>query len=428
MMCSGFCQRTVISAVAMVLLGAFHSVAATQSIAVPAYFYPSFPDPLWTQMEDAAPTVAFAVLNPASGAGAAPDPNYVSQVAATRAAGVAVIGYVYSSYATRDAALLETDIDHYYEWYGVDGIFIDEASNNCADQPYYASLDDYVKAKGGTGLTVINPGTVTPECYAAAADILLNFEGSDESYQSWAPLGWEAGYDPSRFWHLVYGTAEAEMPAVVLQSQARGAGYVYVTPDLLPNPWDTLPGPTYWASELAMVQPLEGECPGALAKPKLLVRGVDSPEADDLLKLSGTFTLAGSPVIDPSVDGLRLVLGDASGAVADVTVPGGLYPGLAGSGWSGGGGKWTYRDVSDSPVGGIRSIAMKVVAGDVSTAVSLRVFGNDGSYPVAPASLPATAAVLLDPATPTELCAVATFPGPKPSCRVTGGGSGVRCK
>ena len=400
--------------------------AAPQAIAVPAYFYPVFPDPLWTQMEDAAPAVSFAVMNPANGAGVAPDANYTSQVAATRAAGVKVLGYVYSSYATRDPALLETDIDNYYAWYGVDGIFIDEADNNCINQSYYADLYDWVKSKGGIGLTVINPGTTTQECFATAADVILEFEGSYSQYLEWTALGWEAGYDPSHFWHLVYATSEADMPAAVLLSQARGAGYVYVTPDALPNPWDSLPGDSYWSTELAYVQPTSGACPAPVSKPRLQVRGIDTPAADDTLKFSGRFTLAGAPVIDPVANGLRVVVGDSGGAAADITLAPGAYAGEAG--WIGSAGKWKYRDDSATPAAGITRATVKTKIGQASTMASFRVFGVDGTYPVSAAELPLTGALLLRPGEPTASCATASFPGPEPACAVTGGGSGVNCK
>ncbi|MFN2425453.1 MAG: spherulation-specific family 4 protein [Candidatus Binatia bacterium] len=401
--------------------------AAPQSIAIPAYFYPVFPDPLWAQMEESVPTVSFAVMNPASGAGAAPDANYTSQIAATRAAGVKIIGYVTSSYATQTLAAVKAEIDNYYAWYDVDGIFIDEADNNCVTQPYYSELDAYTKAKGGLGLTVINPGTTTPECFATAADVILNFEGSYMQYQSWAPLGWEAGYDASRFWHLVYATDEADMPMAVLMSQARGAGYVYVTPDMLiPNPWDSLPGPSYWATELAYVQPIDGACPAPITKPKLQVRGLDTPGDDDSMKFAGRFTLAGTPAVDPVADGLRVVIGDSGGSAADVTIAPGVYAGE--SGWIVGNNRWVYRDDSETPADGITKVMLKRKAGDASAHFTFRVTAPEGAFAVSAAELPLTGVLLLAPAQPTTNCATATFPGPKPTCVVTGGGSGIRCR
>jgi hypothetical protein len=401
--------------------------AAPQSIAVPAYFYPSFPDPLWAQMENAVPAVSFAIMNPASGAGAMPDSNYVSQINQTRAAGVTILGYVTSSYAAADPMLVKADIDKYYTWYGVDGIFIDEASNDCMDQAYYADLDTYVKAKGGLGMTVINPGTITPECFATAADVILNFEGSYMQYLAWAPSGWEAGYDASKFWHLVYATEEADMPNAVLLSQARNAGYVYVTPDMLiPNPWDSLPGEPYWSTEIAYVQPTSGGCPAPVTKPKIKIRGLDTPEADDSLKFAGRFTLSGLPAIDPIADGVRLVLGDTGGVVADLTIAPGAYAGE--SGWSGSDGKWRYRDDSEVPALGITKIVLQAKQEEASTTVKFNVKGLDGAFAVTPTELPLDAAFLLDPADPQAECGEAEFPGPKPVCTATSDASTVTCR
>jgi len=41
------------------------------------------------------------------------------------------------------------------------------------------------------------------------------------------------------------------MRTIVQLSKERRAGWVYVTPDNLPNPWDTLPTGSYWSGELA---------------------------------------------------------------------------------------------------------------------------------------------------------------------------------
>lgn len=40
------------------------------------------------------------------------------------------------------------------------------------------------------------------------------------------------------------------MQQAMALSKVRRAGWVYVTPDDLPNPWDTLPSEAYWTAEL----------------------------------------------------------------------------------------------------------------------------------------------------------------------------------
>ena len=97
--------------------------AAPMGIVVPAYFYPGS---LWTSMNSAAGRVLLvAIMNPNSGPGAAQNPDYVAAVNAMRASGGKVIGYVSTSYATRGTNAVLTDIDRYFSWYAVDGIFLD---------------------------------------------------------------------------------------------------------------------------------------------------------------------------------------------------------------------------------------------------------------------------------------------------------------
>jgi Spherulation-specific family 4 len=227
--------------------------ASAQSMAVPAYFYPGS---FWTQMDQAGSSaLKLAVMNPASGPGSAPDPQYVSAVRAAQAAGITVVGYVYTSYGARSLAAVESDVNAYYGWYGVNGIFFDEASNSCASASYYATLNSFVKSKGGTARTILNPGTQTSECYVPDADILLTFEGSYRQYVSgYSAPSWVSRYPPSHFWHVIYGTpSTSAMTQAVALSKRRGAGFVYVTPDTLPNPYDTLPTGPYWTGELANI-------------------------------------------------------------------------------------------------------------------------------------------------------------------------------
>jgi hypothetical protein len=109
--------------------------------------------------------------------------------------------------------------------------------------------------------TVLNPGMQTNECYLSAADVIVTFEGDVRTYQnSYSAPGWVANYTPDRFWHLVYNVPTAQQMRTILQlSKERGAGWVYVTPDNLPNPWDTLPTGSYWTDELiASIAPMCG--------------------------------------------------------------------------------------------------------------------------------------------------------------------------
>jgi len=156
---------------------------------------------------------------------------------------------------SRTVAAVEADIDKFYEWYGVDGIFLDEASTDCqhavSPTSYYNEVYQHVKAKGGGAVVAINPGTQTNECYMSVSDVVVNFEGTHEKYvSSYSAPDWVEGYDPGRFWHLVYASPDAAtMKQDVTLSNGRNAGLIYVTPDDLPNPWDTLPSVPYFDAE-----------------------------------------------------------------------------------------------------------------------------------------------------------------------------------
>ncbi|STX51679.1 Spherulation-specific family 4 [Legionella busanensis] len=228
----------------------------SQKIAVPSYFYPctGTANCYWDQLIKGAPTANIALINPFNGPGSTKDPAYAAQVVRSHNAGQSVLGYVYTSYGQRSLTAIRADINRYYNWYQVDGIFFDEGfSENCTKFTYYQNLNNYVKAKGGKAITIVNFGTSTPECYINTTDILVTFESNYNAYLNWRPSGWETKYPASRFWHLLYATPYSSLTNAISLTKQRHAGWVYITPDALPNPWDTLPGATYWAAELSGV-------------------------------------------------------------------------------------------------------------------------------------------------------------------------------
>jgi hypothetical protein len=138
----------------------------------------------------------------------------------------------------------------------VDGYFIDQSSPGCDDQPYYQALHDYIKARSSTLRVVLDPGAAVPECYATAADTLVTFQDTLAAYEGFAPQSWEAGYPRELFWHLVYGAQSlGELERTFDLAEARHVGFMFVTDDGLPDPWDTLPGDAYWMAELARATP-----------------------------------------------------------------------------------------------------------------------------------------------------------------------------
>jgi len=245
------------SKLAILSMGALASMStaanAAQRIAVPSYIYPG---PEWTLFETSAPTVGIAIINPASGPGEAIDPNYQRQIKEAQTHGIKVLGYVTTSYANRDLAKVEREIDTFEAWYHVDGIFLDEAANSPSSLPYYAALKTHIVKLNQHALTIINPGTETIEGYMAVADIVLTFEGSFEDYQSkYHAPDWVSKYKSNRFWHVVYKAATVDdMKDVVRLSKERNAGWVYVTSELMPNPYGKMPAEDYWLAQVKAVR------------------------------------------------------------------------------------------------------------------------------------------------------------------------------
>ena len=232
---------------------------------VPAYFYPDWYNAgnKWYRMCNAMNTSvgkSVAIMNPASGPGTKANADYTKVLAYCHAKKQKVIGYVDTGYGTVDLAAVIAAINKYYSFYpGIDGIFLDQMANDPAKavvgslnaRTYYRSLYVHIKGRtAGTELVVGNPGAAAKTAWqlaAPAVDVAVIFEGTAATYAAWNAPAWVSTYRATRFSHLVYATTAASRQQVCAASRARNGGYLYVTNDVLPNPWNTLP--PYWSQE-----------------------------------------------------------------------------------------------------------------------------------------------------------------------------------
>lgn len=258
--------------------------AISQKLAVPAYVNPLADPDAWTRLGASEHgSLGFVVVNVINGPDYMPLDEWTSVIQNASANGVKLLGYVDTGYLgttgqrTRLGSTdpvdwmsqIQHDIMSWYQFYGssLTGIFFDQAQNACgpiADSndwaDLYRELSDEVDRSHPGALTVLNPGIGVPQCYEDAADVIVTFEGSYESYvgdptasNPYAPLSW-APVDPMKIWHIVYGASDvAKMNEVVELSKTRSAGYLYVTDDVLANPYDTVPASDYWTAEQAAV-------------------------------------------------------------------------------------------------------------------------------------------------------------------------------
>ena len=256
------CCRLAVVIAAALMAFASPAVSSTNALGflVPAYFYPSGAgNGLWDALNAAATRVPLvAIMNPNSGPGTTADTNYRRVTTALRSAGGRVIGYVHTSYTARPLNDVKSDIDRYLSFYTVDGFFVDEMDNRnlAASYAYYADLYQFIKDKNPDYSVFGNPGTTTQEEYLVrpCADTLVTFE-HNTGYDTYVPDRWTTNYPGHRFAHLAYAVGSAgTMTNYIHLARTRNAGFIFVTDDLLPNPWDTLPA--YWEREVSLLQEL----------------------------------------------------------------------------------------------------------------------------------------------------------------------------
>jgi Spherulation-specific family 4 len=239
------------------------SVWAQSRLAVPSYQDPGSPE--WNAW--AAPgrqSVGIMIVNENNGDDTSYQPAIAAAIRSARASGIFVVGYVYTGYGQRDPAVVRDRVDAVYRNYLVDGIFFDEAPTDClaadpfggTNYSYYLQLGEYVRTRQAGGrLVILNPGTQPAnDCWMSIANILVTAESSSlaDYTTNYQDQSWFHQYPPERFWHIVYAApGNDQLRQIFALSQARGAGWLYVTDLGGDNPYAG--PPSYWKAEAAMI-------------------------------------------------------------------------------------------------------------------------------------------------------------------------------
>lgn len=167
-----------------------------------------------------------------------------------------------TTYGSKSLFDVKDEIDRYYDdlYSGlIDGVFLDEFSNDLARVGYYQEIRDYVKGKDANALVIGNPGTsftnnpsgqttYTVDDYARSMDVITTFENTGSAYATnYTPPSWVNDFGADRFAHIIH--SQSAWTATLLATiSARKAGMVYVTDDGSPNPYDQFA--SYWTTEV----------------------------------------------------------------------------------------------------------------------------------------------------------------------------------
>jgi Spherulation-specific family 4 len=259
------------------------------SVAVPAYFVD---DALWTKALDT-PAVRYVIghpLAPVAGEAYKADPELADRLAQAKAKGKITLVYVTGGYDKVDWRVVADRIDTVLAAYpAAAGVFIDEINYDQCEK--YSSLSKGtaavkgIRARQPGKLIVLNPGAPMLNCYDGLADGYVNLERADRDIPAWTTNVNLAGNVPyyswmfsaanrPKMWQAIHSVNPSNASAAVDAALSRNASVLYITDDVMPNPYDTLPTDATWKSVLDRVGQYNS---GQIALPPL--RGVPIPSA-----------------------------------------------------------------------------------------------------------------------------------------------------
>lgn len=209
-----------------------------QRLAVPAYFHPAVSPMGWEELIELGSHARFVVVNVADGPGWQRDSSYADVVDRLIEAGVAVTGYVTSSYGHRSVSDVAAEAERYRDWYGIKGVFVDQVASHAGAAPHYRALVTRLRAHGATPV-VLNPGVWPDKALRDLADVLVTFEGTWDTYRD-TQFPSADSMDPHTNCHLVYATPSDDFATARRLATERHAGVLYVTSSHGDNPWDQL--------------------------------------------------------------------------------------------------------------------------------------------------------------------------------------------
>jgi hypothetical protein len=252
----------------------------------------------------------YAIANFDSGPGASVNSTDLAWVQSIQSKGTKVLGYIDDHLVDlpgeplRWVGDLVVEVRHWKDWYGVDGIFFDDAWRTVAEatlsdrsrmEGMQQFVSDYI---GATAPIIFNWGQTDQAMeYVYCSQnvgghphpVFSIYEGTESAYQTASFPSWVTTYQPDTFSHLLYAAdpGGANVGTDMLLGRARNAAQIYVTDGPAPAPglhtWGALPGyntnstSQWWTQEVALstsysdypnvTTPTTVTCPSSLLYP-----------------------------------------------------------------------------------------------------------------------------------------------------------------
>jgi hypothetical protein len=226
------------------ITGAGAAQTGCQNIGVPMYFSPVVDANDWTTAMNAVPIPPgkqlILIMNPNSGPGTQGDPDFLTyqkDVTAAQNNKIKVYGYVATGNGNISSATVHTQATEYRDWFGVDGIFLDQVLGDAAHLEYYTGLvSDITTSLPGKGAW-LNPGVYPDERYMnipvpTPPQLIVNvFENTYAVYLNPTdPVpSWINNYPGDRMSHIIHSTDATDLTTPLSTSIQRNAGWVYFT-------------------------------------------------------------------------------------------------------------------------------------------------------------------------------------------------------
>lgn len=221
-----------------------------QSTIIASYKYPSANSPYWNQVTAMGGSkIPYVIINPSNGPGSSASSDYTRQIQTNINAGIKNIGYVLTNYFNRSDADIFSDVDRYVQLYGrnnISGIFFDEAApgSNQTQINKMRGLYNYVKTHYPEMTVMANPGRNISDGISPYADIWVTSEISADEYinRFYQPTSVfeNTASNSKNIMHIIYAATPAQYKTIIELSRQRNAGWLMITTDVQPNPYDEL--------------------------------------------------------------------------------------------------------------------------------------------------------------------------------------------